>query len=102
MFSDINLSQVIFRRLPPVTHPYIKLARLDRPIGIWLLLFPGLWSILLANNGLANASLETLRLTALFAIGAVLMRSAGCVINDLWDMELDAAVDRTKARPLPS
>jgi 4-hydroxybenzoate polyprenyltransferase len=103
MFSDINLSQEIFRKAPPSWHPYIKLARLDRPIGIWLLLFPCLWGITLASNGLTNISLKTLTtIVPLFFIGAILMRAAGCIINDLWDMELDAAVERTKTRPLPS
>ncbi len=102
MFSDINLSQIIFRKAPASWHPYIKLSRLDRPIGIWLLLIPCLWGIVLASGGIANISLQTCQTIILFAIGAVLMRSAGCVINDLWDMKLDAAVDRTKARPLAS
>lgn len=102
MFSDIDLSQIIFRKLPPSWHPYIKLARLDRPTGIWLLLFPCLWSILLASDGLVNISTRTWKLAILFFIGSVLMRAAGCIINDLWDMELDASVERTQTRPLPS
>jgi 4-hydroxybenzoate polyprenyltransferase len=102
MFSDIDLSRIIFRKLPPSWHPYIKLARLDRPIGIWLLLLPCLWSIVLASDGLLNISLKTCGIIVLFFIGAVLMRSAGCVINDLWDMNLDAAVERTSTRPLAS
>ncbi len=102
MASDINLAQLIFRKAPPSWHPYIKLSRIDRPIGIWLLLFPCWWSILLGSGGAANMSLETWKTLALFALGAVLMRSAGCIVNDLWDRKLDASVDRTSARPLAS
>jgi len=102
MFSDIDLSQAIFRKVPPSWHPYIKLARLDRPIGIWLLLFPCLWGIVLASGGALNISPKTCGTLVLFIIGSILMRSAGCVVNDLWDMELDASVERTKTRPLPS
>jgi len=102
MFTDIDLSQVIFRKLPPAWHPYIKLARLDRPIGIWLLLFPCLWSIILASDGILNLTGQSIKMLVLFVLGAILMRSAGCVINDLWDMELDASVERTKTRPLAS
>ena len=102
MFSDIDLSQLVFRKLPPSWHPYIKIARLDRPIGIWLLLFPCLWSIILASDGIVNITRYTVGTIVLFILGAVLMRSAGCIINDLWDMSLDASFERTKTRPLPS
>jgi 4-hydroxybenzoate polyprenyltransferase len=102
MFSDIDLRQLIFTKLPLSWHPYIKLARLDRPIGIWLLLFPCLWSIILASDGIVNITPQTCQTLALFALGAVLMRAAGCIINDLCDIELDAAVERTKTRPLAS
>lgn len=72
---------------------YVALMRLDRPVGIWLLLFPGLW-------GLALHGMPDLRLVLLFIAGAVVMRSAGCVLNDLADRRLDAAVSRTASRPL--
>ncbi|NBX66822.1 MAG: 4-hydroxybenzoate octaprenyltransferase [Proteobacteria bacterium] len=72
---------------------YALLMRLDRPIGTWLLLLPGWWAIALADY-------TRLDLFLLFAIGAVVMRGAGCVINDLWDQDLDAAVERTLGRPL--
>lgn len=75
--------------------PYIKLARLDKPSGIWLLLFPCWWGIALASPGLPS-----LRLIILFGLGAVVMRSAGCIINDLTDKKIDAQVTRTKNRPL--
>jgi 4-hydroxybenzoate polyprenyltransferase len=84
--------------LPDRWRPYALLARLDRPIGAWLLFLPGLWSILLAKLPLA----PTLRLVALFAVGAVLMRGAGCVVNDMWDRDLDRRVTRTAGRPLAS
>ncbi len=100
MPSDIEPTQIIFRKTPEAWHPYIKLARLDRPIGIWLLLFPCWWSIILAAGGFTNFSFGTLKTMLLFGAGAVLMRAAGCIINDLWDRHLDAQVDRTKTRPL--
>jgi 4-hydroxybenzoate polyprenyltransferase len=98
MPSDINLSQLIFSKTPEKWHPYIKITRIDRPIGIWLLLLPCWWGIILAK-GLAEVSFKEI---ALFGIGAVLMRAAGCIINDLWDRKLDSSVDRTKDRPLAS
>jgi 4-hydroxybenzoate polyprenyltransferase len=83
-------------RLPPSWVPFALLARLDRPIGWWLLFLPALWSILLARLPPA----PTARLAALFLVGSVLMRGAGCVINDLWDRDLDRRVTRTAGRPL--
>jgi len=85
-------------RLPASWRPYVLLARMDRPIGAWLLFLPGLWGILLARP----APLSALRLGLLFAIGAVVMRAAGCVVNDLWDRDIDRRVARTAARPLAS
>ena len=83
-------------RLPRSWLPYVLLARLDRPIGAWLLFLPGLWSILL---GRAPAP-PTLRLLLLFGVGSVVMRAAGCVVNDMWDRDLDRQVSRTAGRPL--
>lgn len=85
-------------RLPPKLQAYALLGRFDRPIGAWLLFLPGLWSILLARPGLA----EGLSMIARFALGALLMRAAGCVVNDLWDRDLDRKVTRTQGRPLAS
>ena len=85
-------------RLPRTLQPYAVLARLDRPIGAWLLFLPGLWSILLARP----APAEGARLALLFAVGAVVMRGAGCVVNDMWDRDLDRQVTRTAKRPLAS
>jgi 4-hydroxybenzoate polyprenyltransferase len=85
-------------RLPTGWRPYALLARLDRPIGAWLLFLPGLWGILLGRAG----GVEAIRLVVLFGVGAVVMRSAGCVVNDLWDRDIDRKVARTAARPLAS
>jgi 4-hydroxybenzoate polyprenyltransferase len=85
-------------RLPRAWLPWLLLARVDRPIGIWLLFLPGLWGILLARVVWP----ETLRLIVLFAVGSVVMRAAGCVVNDLWDRDIDRLVARTAGRPLAS
>ena len=85
-------------RLPRPWLPYLLLARVDRPIGVWLLFLPGLWGILLARASWA----ETARLILLFAIGSLVMRAAGCVVNDLWDRDIDRMVARTAGRPLAS
>lgn len=102
MSSDIEADHFIFRKTPERLHPYIKLARLDRPIGIWLLLLPCLWAVALSSEGIMNATSEAWLLMVKLAIGATLMRAAGCVINDLQDRQLDASVERTKDRPLAS
>jgi 4-hydroxybenzoate polyprenyltransferase len=85
-------------RLPRPWLPYLLLARVDRPVGVWLLFLPGLWGILLSGP----PPREALRLIVLFAIGALVMRSAGCVVNDLWDRDIDRMVARTAGRPLAS
>ncbi len=83
--------------LPAALLPYSRLARYDRPIGVWLLLFPGLWSLALASNGQ-----PPLLYLILFTVGAFAMRGAGCTYNDLVDHPLDAQVERTSIRPLPA
>ena len=85
-------------RLPRSWLPWLLLARVDRPIGIWLLFLPGLWGILLAGP----VPREAVWLIALFALGSVVMRAAGCVVNDLWDRDIDRLVARTASRPLAS
>ena len=85
---------------PAWARPYLRLARLDRPIGSWLLLMPCWWSA-----GLAAISAGTnvnLWYVALFFIGAFAMRGAGCTWNDIVDRDLDARVERTRSRPIPS
>lgn len=89
-------------KLPAKVKPYVYLARLDRPIGVWLLLLPGWWAIMLAAAHFGGFSFRIFGLLVLFALGAVVMRSAGCVINDIWDRKLDAQVERTRVRPLAS
>ena len=88
--------------VPERFKPYVYLARLDRPVGIWLLLLPCWWSILLASAQLSGWSFKVVFLLILFALGAIVMRAAGCVINDIWDRKLDADVERTRVRPLAS
>jgi 4-hydroxybenzoate polyprenyltransferase len=91
--SDIRFD--LLSLLPGRWRPYASLARLDRPIGTWLLLLPCWWGLALAGN---LAPLPYL----MFAVGAVAMRGAGCTINDLADIEFDRQVARTAQRPLPS
>ena len=88
------------RLLPAHLQPYAQLARLDRPIGWWLLLLPCWWSAALA--GVAVGRPPNLLHLVLFLLGAVAMRGAGSTWNDILDRDLDAQVERTRARPLPS
>lgn len=99
-YTDIKNNAGLFKILPAAAHSYALLMRLDRPIGTWLLLLPGLWAIALASGGLTGFNPEIIKIFVLFCIGAVIMRGAGCVINDLWDRELDKSVERTATRPL--
>ena len=100
--SDISAGGWIDRFVPSPARPYCKLARLDRPIGTWLLLLPCWWGVALATNTLAYQRWPELRLLALFAVGSLLMRGAGCTWNDIVDRDYDARVARTADRPLPS
>jgi 4-hydroxybenzoate polyprenyltransferase len=86
---------------PASWRPYLRLARVDRPVGTWLLLFPCWWSVTLAevSNG---RPYPDLKLLALFAIGAFVMRGAGCAYNDYVDRDYDGRVQRTASRPIPS
>ena len=88
--------------LAPVwLRPYLRLARLDRPIGSWLLLLPCWWSAALAAVA-AHARAPSVAQLALFFIGAFAMRGAGCTWNDIVDRDLDGSVERTRSRPIPS
>jgi 4-hydroxybenzoate polyprenyltransferase len=95
--TDIHAGDWVDRYLPRWAEPYARLARLDRPIGTWLLLFPGWWGIVLAGPRWPDP-----KLLVLFAIGAVVMRGAGCTLNDIADRDYDAQVARTRTRPIPS
>ncbi|MFI4999143.1 MAG: 4-hydroxybenzoate octaprenyltransferase [Reyranellales bacterium] len=98
-FTDIDRQHWSLRYLPPWARPYGRLSRWDRPIGIWLLLLPCWWSLAQA------AAPDWGRLAgwmALFALGALAMRGAGCTWNDIVDRKVDAGVERTRSRPLPA
>src|ERR1700739_2212201 len=95
--SDIRAGDWTHRYAPAPFRPYIRLARLDRPIGTWLLLFPGWWAIAMAAERWPGWVL-----LAVVGIGALAMRGAGCTLNDLADRDFDAQVARTRTRPLPS
>ena len=79
----------------PKIHDYWRLMRFDKPIGIFLLLWPTLWALWLAANGTPPISL-----LVIFIAGVIIMRAAGCIINDVADRHLDGAVQRTRNRPL--
>lgn len=103
--SDISHQTWVDRVAPAPWRPYLHLARIDRPIGTWLLLLPGWWSVALAAGGpsdMAAKGVPDFYLLVLFAIGALVMRGAGCVVNDLADRNFDGQVARTATRPLPS
>ncbi|CAK8542055.1 unnamed protein product [Lathyrus sativus] len=85
--------------LPKLVRPYAQLARLDKPIGTWLLLWPCVWSITLAAP---PGHLPDFKMLSLFGCGAFLLRGAGCTINDLIDRDIDTKVERTKLRPVAS
>lgn len=89
----------VYRLAPGPWQPYLKLARLDRPAGVWLLLWPCLWSLLLASP---VPGVNTLWLALLFAVGALVMRGAGCTYNDIIDRDIDRQVARTALRPIPA
>ncbi|HYB56637.1 MAG TPA: 4-hydroxybenzoate octaprenyltransferase [Alphaproteobacteria bacterium] len=95
--TDIHSGNWTDRWLSAHVRPYARLMRLDRPIGTWLLLFPCWWSLALAWQGWHD-----LVYFALFALGALIMRGAGCTWNDITDREYDGRVARTRTRPIPS
>ena len=87
--------------LPKFARPYAQLMRLDRPIGWWLLLLPCWWGLVLAQIG-AGGGAPNFKYAVLLFIGAIVMRGAGCTLNDIVDRDIDSKVERTKGRPLPS
>lgn len=99
--ADAPASNWVDRFAPRALRPYLRLGRFDRPIGTWLLLFPCWWSQTLAELGSGKAY-PRLDYLALFAIGALMMRAAGCAYNDFVDRDIDGRVQRTASRPIPS
>ena len=99
--ADAPRGNWVDRFAPPAMRPYLRLSRADRPIGTWLLFIPCLWGVALAAvNG--TPRLWDLWIIAGCAVGAFLMRGAGCTWNDITDRHIDAQVARTRSRPLPS
>ena len=100
--SDIPIDHWVNHLLPAAWRPYARLMRLDRPIGTWLLLLPCWWGLALGWRGGPEVVelWEMARLYLLFSVGAVVMRGAGCTVNDLWDRDFDAKVARTINRPI--
>jgi len=95
--TDIPDQSWVDNLAPEIVRPYLRLARLDRPIGTWLLLLPCWWSLALATQGWPD-----IWVVILFGIGASVMRGAGCTVNDLADRKYDGMVARTATRPIPS
>ena len=93
----------VYRNAHKAIRPYLKLARMDRPVGTWLLLWPCWWSLALAGSDLITGNpLYFIYLLAIFGIGALAMRGAGCTYNDIIDRDFDGQVERTKSRPIPA
>jgi 4-hydroxybenzoate polyprenyltransferase len=99
--ADATRDNWVERLLPSATQPYAQLMRLDRPIGWWLLLLPCWWGLFLAQVS-QGGGLPNLWFAFLFLAGAIVMRGAGCTLNDIVDRNYDGLVARTKDRPIPS
>lgn len=99
--ADAPKHNWVDRFAPEGSRPFLQLARADRPIGGWLLMWPCWWSAALAATA-AGSPYDNLWHLLLFFVGAFVMRGAGCVYNDLLDRRIDAEVERTRSRPLPS
>lgn len=100
--SDAVKGNWVDRYAPARTRPYLRLSRADRPIGTWLLLIPCWWGLLLAMLHDRLATWHDLWIFTGCALGAWLMRGAGCTWNDISDRDFDGAVERTRSRPIPS
>ncbi len=100
--ADAVADNWVDRHAPAASRPYLRLSRADRPIGTWLLLLPCWWGLILAMLHDGQASWHDLWIFVGCAIGAFLMRGAGCTWNDITDRKIDAEVARTASRPLPS
>lgn len=99
--ADADRGNWVDRWAPLTWRPYARLARLDRPIGWWLLLWPCWWSAALAAVA-SGAPYPNPWHLVLFLVGAIVMRGAGCTYNDVVDRDVDAQVTRTRSRPIPS
>lgn len=93
----LTIPEQIINTAPHAVQPYLKIMRLDKPIGTWLLFWPGTWGIALAAT---PGTLPDPYLLTLFGVGSLIMRGAGCTINDMWDRKIDIQVARTLNRPL--
>lgn len=101
--QDADDGNWVDTRAPSMMRPYLRLSRADRPIGTWLLLLPCWWGLALAVAAdPAGGTVYDLWIAVACAMGAFLMRGAGCTWNDITDREIDASVARTRSRPLPS
>ncbi|WP_226554514.1 4-hydroxybenzoate octaprenyltransferase [Celeribacter naphthalenivorans] len=100
--ADAVKGNWVDRLAPHATRPYLRLSRADRPVGTWLLLIPCWWGALLASAEVGTLSLRTVWIIVGCALGAWLMRGAGCTWNDITDRDFDDKVERTKSRPIPS
>ncbi|MGE0630294.1 MAG: 4-hydroxybenzoate octaprenyltransferase [Hyphomicrobiaceae bacterium] len=101
LIADASSGNWVDSLAPACAKPYLKLARFDRPIGAWLLLFPCWWSQALAELALGRPYPDPWYLL-LFFVGAFVMRGAGCTWNDIVDRNYDGRVERTALRPIPS
>ena len=99
---DIPKTSWVTELLPKSLQPYALLARMDRPIGTWLLLLPCWWGLALATTDHPALPLPSPWYLILFALGAFIMRGAGCTWNDITDRDFDGQVARTATRPIPS
>ena len=99
--ADASAGNWVERWLPQAMQPYAQLMRLDRPVGWWLLLIPCWWGLLLAQINKGGGG-PNWWFALLFLAGAIVMRGAGCTLNDIIDREIDAQVARTRQRPIPS
>ncbi len=95
---DINKNKIIFKLLPLALHKYILLFRLDRPIGFMLLFYPVSFGLSVSSK----INSDFLFIISFFLLGSIIMRSAGCIINDLWDRNIDIQIERTRTRPIAS
>lgn len=102
VIKDAQPTNWVDRSAPAIARPFLKLMRADRPIGVWLLLWPGYWALAMASPAFGGTFLDLMWFFLLFAIGAFIMRGAGCTYNDIVDHDIDGEVERTALRPIPS